>query len=56
MPSFYPFEDTHECDHCGKEFEYDDSSVNEWEEENYDGGWYYYRQARCPHCGETNNV
>ena len=52
----HSFQDTHECDHCGKEFEYSDSDTNEWWEEDCEGNTIHFQQINCPHCGECNTL
>lgn len=47
----YGAHDTHECDDCEKEFEWDDSDVIENHEEGTTS-W----SVDCPHCGERNVV
>ena len=47
------FNETHECDECGKEFEYSHDEWNEgWEEDCEGNTILHFQQIQCPHCGD----
>ncbi len=56
MHFFSRFNETHECEDCGKEFEYSHDEWNEWWEEDCEGNVIHFQQINCPHCGECNTL
>ena len=52
----YSSGDSHECDHCDKEFDWTTDQVVESYDEYPDGHQFCRWEVACPHCGEYNTV
>ena len=52
----YSTGDTHECDWCEKEFEWDTDDVIESYDEYPDGAQFVRWQVVCPNCEECTTV